>query len=64
VSGGLRSGALAAAAGANVQTLRYYERRGLLDEPDPHSGRAPGVRAGDGDGLAGYQGGAAARIHP
>jgi DNA-binding transcriptional MerR regulator len=25
---------LAAAAGVNVQTLRYYERRGLLTEPD------------------------------
>jgi MerR family mercuric resistance operon transcriptional regulator len=34
VSEGLRSGELAAAAGVNVQTLRYYERRGLLDEPD------------------------------
>jgi DNA-binding transcriptional MerR regulator len=33
VSEGLRSGELAAAAGVNVQTLRYYERRGLLDEP-------------------------------
>ena len=31
---GLRSGELAAAAGVNVQTLRYYERRGLLTEPD------------------------------
>lgn len=30
---GLRSGELAAAAGVNVQTLRYYERRGLLAEP-------------------------------
>jgi MerR family regulatory protein len=27
---GLRSGELAAATGVNVQTLRYYERRGLL----------------------------------
>lgn len=33
MSEGLRSGQLAAAAGVNVQTLRYYERRGLLDEP-------------------------------
>ena len=33
MSEGLRSGELAAAAGVNVQTLRYYERRGLLDEP-------------------------------
>jgi MerR family mercuric resistance operon transcriptional regulator len=31
---GLRSGQVADAAGVNVQTLRYYERRGLLHEPD------------------------------
>ncbi|GIH20799.1 MerR family transcriptional regulator [Rugosimonospora africana] len=30
----LRSSQVAAAAGVNVQTLRYYERRGLLPEPD------------------------------
>lgn len=30
---GLRSGELADAAGVNRQTLRYYERRGLLPEP-------------------------------
>ncbi len=30
---GLRSGQLAAAAGVNPQTLRYYERRGLLAKP-------------------------------
>ncbi|WP_405009820.1 MerR family transcriptional regulator [Kitasatospora sp. NBC_01539] len=35
---GLRSGQVAEAAGVNVQTLRYYERRGLLVEPD----RSPG----------------------
>ena len=35
---GLRSGQVATAAGVNVETLRYYERRGLL--PDP--GRSPG----------------------
>ena len=29
----MRSGEVAAAAGVNLQTLRYYERRGLLDEP-------------------------------
>jgi MerR family mercuric resistance operon transcriptional regulator len=29
----LRSGALAKAAGVNQQTLRYYERRGLLEAP-------------------------------
>ncbi|MFI5531763.1 MerR family transcriptional regulator [Kitasatospora sp. NPDC051853] len=39
VSGeGLRSGQVAEAAGVNVQTLRYYERRGLLPAPD----RSPG----------------------
>ena len=35
---GLRSGQVAQAAGLNQQTLRYYERRGLLAEPD----RTPG----------------------
>jgi DNA-binding transcriptional MerR regulator len=35
---GLRSGELAGAAGVNPQTLRYYERRGLLAEPT----RSPG----------------------
>jgi len=34
----MRSGQLAAAAGVNVETLRYYERRGLLPEPQ----RSPG----------------------
>ncbi|MFC6023317.1 MerR family transcriptional regulator [Plantactinospora solaniradicis] len=33
VADGLRSGQLAAAAGVNQQTLRYYERRGLIPEP-------------------------------
>ncbi|MDQ3611805.1 MAG: MerR family transcriptional regulator [Actinomycetota bacterium] len=31
---GLRTGEVAKAAGVNIQTLRYYERRGLLAEPD------------------------------
>jgi len=35
---GLRSGEVASAAGVNRQTLRYYERRGLLAEPN----RTPG----------------------
>lgn len=30
----LRSGELASQAGVNVQTLRYYERVGLLKEPE------------------------------
>ncbi|WP_067676695.1 MerR family DNA-binding transcriptional regulator [Nocardia miyunensis] len=34
MSAGLRTSELAAAAGVNTQTLRYYERRGLLAEPD------------------------------
>lgn len=33
MSRGLRSGEVAKAAGVNVETLRYYERRGLLAEP-------------------------------
>jgi DNA-binding transcriptional MerR regulator len=35
---GLRSGQVASAADVNVETLRYYERRGLLAEP----ARSPG----------------------
>lgn len=38
MSTGLRTGEVAAAAGLNIQTLRYYERRGLLAEPT----RSPG----------------------
>lgn len=34
----LRAGEVAQAAGVNRETLRYYERRGLLDSPD----RSPG----------------------
>lgn len=37
-SAGLRSAQVARAAGVNQQTLRYYERRGLLIEPE----RSPG----------------------
>jgi DNA-binding transcriptional MerR regulator len=35
---GLRTGQVAALAGVNPQTLRYYQRRGLVPEP----GRSPG----------------------
>ncbi|AEV83015.1 MerR family transcriptional regulator [Actinoplanes sp. SE50] len=31
---GLRSSQVAEAAGVNLQTLRYYERRGLIAEPE------------------------------
>lgn len=34
----LRSGQLADAAGVNLQTLRYYERRGLLRAPERTAG--------------------------
>ena len=37
-SSGLRRGQVAAAADVNIETLRYYERRGLLAEPN----RSPG----------------------
>lgn len=30
---GLRTGELATRAGVNIQTLRFYERRGLLEKP-------------------------------
>ena len=30
----LRAGEVASRAGVNLQTLRYYERRGILPEPD------------------------------
>jgi len=33
VGKGMRTGEVAARAGVNVQTLRYYERRGLLGPP-------------------------------
>ncbi|MET8103014.1 MerR family transcriptional regulator [Streptomyces sp. NPDC005236] len=38
MSTGLRSGQVAEAAGVNIQTLRYYERRGLLAEPERSTG--------------------------
>jgi DNA-binding transcriptional MerR regulator len=34
----LRSGAVSELAGVNQQTLRYYERRGLLEKPLRSSG--------------------------
>lgn len=38
MSTGLRSGQVAQAAGVNIQTLRYYERRGLLAKPNRSNG--------------------------
>ncbi len=40
----MRIGEVAAGAGVNIQTLRYYERRGLLPEPER---RESGYRAYD-----------------
>jgi hypothetical protein len=34
----LRAGEVAGAAGVNIQTLRYYERRGFLPEPPRSNG--------------------------
>ncbi|WP_028206434.1 Hg(II)-responsive transcriptional regulator [Paraburkholderia nodosa] len=34
----LTIGKLAKAAGVNIETIRYYQRRGLLDEPPKPSG--------------------------
>ena len=42
----MRIGEVAAQAGVNIQTLRYYERRGLLPEPERGSS---GYRAYDSD---------------
>lgn len=37
ISSSITIGVLAAAAGVNVETIRFYQRKGLLPEPDrPH----------------------------
>ena len=38
MSGALRAGQVADAVGINIETLRYYERRGIIPAPD----RSPG----------------------
>ncbi|SHN13977.1 MerR family transcriptional regulator [Cryptosporangium aurantiacum] len=38
MTAGLRTGEVAERAGVNIQTLRYYERRGLLAEPRRSNG--------------------------
>lgn len=47
----LTIGPLAQAAGVNVETIRYYQRRGLLDEPEKPLG-----------GYRRYAGSAAGRV--
>ncbi|MEU9012009.1 MerR family DNA-binding transcriptional regulator [Streptomyces sp. NPDC048479] len=47
VSAGLRICQVVEAAGVNIQTLRYYERRSLLPEPERSlggHGRPPAAR--------------------
>ena len=36
--GGMTIGRLAKEAGVNVETIRYYQRRGLIDEPQKPAG--------------------------
>ena len=48
----LTIGRLAATAGVHVETIRYYQRRGLLAEPARPMG---GVRHYDGEQLARLQ---------
>lgn len=45
----LTIGAFAAAAGVNVETVRYYQRKGLLSEPDKPYG---GIRRYGDEGVA------------
>ena len=45
---GLSIGRLAAEAGVNVETIRYYQRRGLMVEPDKPTG---GHRRYDADAI-------------
>ena len=35
---------LARSAGVGVETVRYYQRRGLLDDPRPHKTGVSGIR--------------------
>ncbi len=41
----LTIGKLADAAGVNIETIRYYQRRGLLDEPPKPLGWASALCA-------------------
>jgi MerR family mercuric resistance operon transcriptional regulator len=47
----LTIGALAAAAGVHVETVRYYQRRGLITEPVRPRGGVRRYSAGDADRL-------------
>ena len=54
----------AAQPGVNKETLRYYERRGLLGRAGAQPGRAPPLPAARRHDPARDQGGTAARVHP
>ena len=54
-------GELAEQAGVNRETLRYYERRGLLN-PAPYRVRLSGLRPGIGRAVALHQAGAGLRV--
>ena len=43
----LRIGEVAGRAGVNIQTLRYYERRGLLEEPEDEEPEIVALRFDD-----------------
>ena len=60
----LRTGEVAERAGVNIQTLRYYERRGLIAEPRPQPRRAPHLPARHRHPAQRHQVRAAARVHP
>lgn len=60
----LRTGQVAEAAGVNQQTLRYYERRGLLSEPDRTPGRPPALSARNRHRALSDQGSPTTRYQP
>ena len=43
----LSIGAVADAAGVNVETIRFYQRKGLLDTPERHHGKMRRYRPSD-----------------
>ena len=59
----MRVGEVAARAGVNVETLRYYERRGLLPAAGEGTERASTIRRRDGSLPARDQGRAGGRLH-
>ena len=58
----LTIGKLADAAGVNVETIRYYQRRGLLDEP-AKPWRPSALSGGHGEATAFHQAGSGAGFH-